>query len=110
MTNHETTAEKLEFTGCGPHARLSRRGVLDLVFLFAGALALALFAKWGLRGGRLGVPAGTWWIAAAAAAALVIVLFVGIFRRGENWALYLGATLVASMLTSLEGFADSSAA
>lgn len=111
MLNQESRVERVEFTACGPHARLSRQGLLDLVLLFVGALALALFTKWGLLDlGRFGLPAAAWWTAAAAAAVVVTGLFVRIFRRGENWALYLGATLVASMLTSLIGFAGSSAA
>jgi hypothetical protein len=110
MMTNEMHVEKLEVTACGPRARLSRRGFLDLVFLFVGALALSLFAKWGLRGGRFGVPPAAWWAGAGVAAAIVTALFVRIFRRGENWALYLGATLVASMLTSLSGFAGASPA
>ena len=48
MMTNEMHIEKLEVTACGPRARLSRRGLLDLVFLFVGALALALFAKNGI--------------------------------------------------------------
>jgi len=110
MMTNEMHIEKLEVTACGPRARLSRRGLLDLVFLFVGALALALFAKWGLLGGRFGVAPAAWWAGAGVAAAIVTALFVRILRRGEDWALYLGATLVASMLTSLSGFAGASPA
>jgi hypothetical protein len=104
MTNQEIAAERVEFTACGPHARLSRRGLRDLILLFVCSLALALFAKWALRGGRFGFSPAAWWFGAAVAAALVAVLFAAILRRGENWALYLGATLVASLLTSLMSF------
>src|SRR5262249_39890288 len=104
MMTNEIRAEKLEFTACGPHARLSRRGLRDLFLLFFCSLALALFAKWAFRGGRFGVPPAAWWIGAAVAAVLAAALLVGILRRGENWALYLGATLVASLLTSLVSF------
>jgi hypothetical protein len=110
MMTNEMRVEKLEFTACGPRARLSRRGVLDLVLLFAATLALALFAKWGLRGGRFGVAPLSWWTGAGVAGAVVTALFVRIFRRGEDWALYLGATLVASLLTSLSNFAGASPA
>jgi hypothetical protein len=102
MMTNENAAEKLEFTACGPRARLSRAGLRDLVLLFVGALALALFTKWGFRDvGHPGSSSTVWWSGAVAAAGLVTYLFARIFRRGENWALYLGATLVASMLAPL---------
>ncbi len=114
MTSNEMTAEKVEFTACGPRARLSRQGVLDLLLLFLFGLALALFAKWGLRAaGHPGVTtasAEACWTGAAVAGAIVVFVFARILRRGENWALYLGATLVASLLTPLVSFAGSPAA
>ena len=114
MTTNEMTAEKVEFTVCGPHARLSRRGLLDLILLFVFGLALALFAKWGLRAaGRPGADAASaeaCWTGAAVAGGIVAFLFARILHRGENWALYLGATLVASLLTPLSSFAGSPAA
>jgi hypothetical protein len=103
MTNEKTT-EQLEFTACGPRARLSREGLRDLILLFLGSLALALFIKWGFRdAGRPGSASTLWGSGAVAAAGLVAYLFARIFRRDENWTLYLGATLVASMLAPMGG-------
>src|SRR6266705_1885661 len=89
-----TRPGQIEFTACGPTAQLSREAVLDVMLVFAGAIAVRIFVKvWARAHARPGVDPSTGPLllaGALVAAGLVALLFRRMLRRGDYWAMFLG--------------------
>lgn len=105
MTQTESTARgngpassarpsRIEFTACGPTAKLSQQAVLDVTLLYAGAVAIPLLIKlWSRAQTRPGLEPWTGSLLLAGAlfaAGLVAFLFRRLARRGDYWAMFLG--------------------
>ena len=85
---------RIEFTACGPTAKLWQQAVLDVTLLYAGAIAIPLLVKlWARAQTRPGLEPWTGSLLLAGAlfaAGLVTFLFRRLARRGDYWAMFLG--------------------
>jgi Na+/proline symporter len=85
---------RIEFTACGPTAKLSRQTVLDVMLVYAGSIAVRLFLKvWARAQARPGLEPWTGPLllaGALVAAGLVALLFRRMVRRGDYWGMFLG--------------------
>lgn len=85
---------RIEFTACGPTGKLSNAALLDVMLVYAGAVAVRIFVKVWARG-QARADADPWTgplllAGAIVAGALVALLFRRMLRRGDHWAVFLG--------------------
>jgi len=87
----------VEFTACGPTAKISRKAGLDVMLVYAGGIAVRIFVKvWARMQARPDIdpsPGPLLLAGAVVAAGLVALLFRRMSRRGDHWAVFLGGVV-----------------